>query len=82
MTKVFWSTACEKKRTKSTTSPGFQLSQTSRDALHQPVKTEESSSVTELPNEPSQFNDRGNTVDDPIDLEDMTSKSSMPGPST
>ncbi|RFN47091.1 hypothetical protein FIE12Z_8616 [Fusarium flagelliforme] len=82
MTKVFWSTACEKKRKRSTTSPGVHLSQTSRDALHQPVKTEESSSVTEFPNEPSQFDDRGNTVDNPIDIENMTSNSSMPGPST
>ncbi|CAG7557169.1 unnamed protein product [Fusarium equiseti] len=84
MTQVFWRTACEKKRAKSSTSPNVQLFQTRQDALQQPVKTEESSSVTESLNEPSQFVDRGNTADNPIDLEDMTSNSNtnIPGTST
>ncbi|RBR24931.1 uncharacterized protein FIESC28_02201 [Fusarium coffeatum] len=86
MTQVFWRTACEKKRAKSSTSPNIQLSQTIRDALQQPIKAEESASVNDSPNEPSQFGDRGNTVDNPIDLEDMTSNSNtntnIPGKST
>jgi len=84
MTQVFWRTACEKKRAKSSTSSNVQLSQTSQDALQQPVKTEESSSVAESLNEPSQFVDRGNTADNPIYLEDTTSNpnTNIPGTST
>ncbi|KAJ4131088.1 hypothetical protein NW768_006629 [Fusarium equiseti] len=82
MTQMFWRMARESKRRIRSGSSNVQLSRTIRDALQQPVKTEDSSSVIDFLDWPSRFGDKGKTADDPIDLEDMPSSPIIPGLST
>ncbi|KAL4730206.1 hypothetical protein ACLX1H_002238 [Fusarium chlamydosporum] len=80
MTKVFWRVACEYKRYRRSPSGVTQLLSQSIHETSQPIKTEDSS--TDIGQWSWVFDDKGQSADNPIDLDDAPSDVSTPRAAT